>query len=918
MAQRIIRGAQQDYWRDYCSTLNNSTKLSSVWKTVKNMSGTKSKSAIPNLTTNGIVHVTDKDKADVLAETFAAASSNNNYDEKFQQSRRVMEEEFSREKHQNANRSEQNNYVNEPFKLQELKAATETVKKNSSPGADKVHYEMLKNLHEKALNVVLQLYNNIWQTGKIPNSWKHSVVIPIHKKDKPKSEPQSYRPIALTSALCKLMEKMISNRLSWFMERNNLFNNRQSGFRNGRSTIDQIIRLQDTIYKSIDNQRICVAVFFDFEKAYDMLYREGLLHKIRNLGLTGNIYQWIDSFLLDRSIQVRVGGSLSDTKILENGTPQGSSISPLLFLIMINDFPPPTDQAEQSIFADDSAIWKDGKNIDQIGRDIQKNIDSIVNWTNKWGVKISTTKTVGIIFTRRPRISLTNRLHILQQPIRMDIQTKFLGMIFDSRLTWAPHIKYLVDKCKKRLNIIRCLSGTGWGASKSTQLTLYRALIRSCLDYGAQAFNSAAVNEKKKLDTIQYQALRTACGAMHGTALEALQVECGEPGLQIRRIQQQLQLAVKIEYTQNHPAKHVLYDCWQNHYGRNKTNNAIFSNYNKFRETMRDKIQLKKCVQNPTWKCHTLKSDTSLRKEISKSQDSPETMKMLSMELISSYNEYEHIYTDGSKTDEKRTGFSFWIPKTNYSINRRLTDNISVYACELIAIREALSWIRTSPKKQWTIFSDSLSAIQSIEKNRSTSRPNLIEEISDLASSLRNEDRDTILVWIPSHVNISGNEMADKLAKEATERESIEMDIGLETNETTPMIIDYVDRIWQNEWTNSKVGKICREIQPTVSRNIKYSNTHRATEVLITRIRLGRCRLNYWLHQIRGHTDGLCEHCLIPETIQHYLINCTKPNSVSEKIDRHCQDNNLPKTLRTIANNQQLLKLMAKTIDRIL
>ena len=355
---------------------------------------------------------------------------------------------FSREKIIHASQQIESD-LNVDFCMQEIKIALRQIKKSSSPGQDKIHYDILKHLHQKALQVLLDLYNLIWESGKIPADWKHSIVIPIYKPDKPKSDPKSYRPIALTSFLCKLMEKLIANRLTWYLESNNLLNNRQSGFRKNRSTLDQLHRIQDSIFKAINNNQSCIAVMFDFEKAYDMLHKEGLLHKIRKLGLDGNMYMWIEDFLTNRSIQVRLGSSLSKVTRLENGTPQGSAISPLLFLLMINDFPPPTDSVDQSLFADDSAIWRSGTNLNSIGRSIQKNIDSIADWCSKWGIKISTTKTTAIIFTRKRRTELDTPLHIHQEPIKMESKVKFLGLIFDSKLYMDRPHKICVRKMPK-------------------------------------------------------------------------------------------------------------------------------------------------------------------------------------------------------------------------------------------------------------------------------------------------------------------------------------------------------------------------------------------------------------------------------------------------------------------------------------
>ena len=132
-------------------------------------------------------------------------------------------------------------------------------------------------------------------------------------------------------------------------------------------------------------------------------------------------------------------------------------------------------------------------------------------------------------------ITQPNQGPIKIRPIKLAKTIKFLGLIFDSKLTWNAHIAYMEEKCKKRLNLMRMISGQNWGASKTSLLIIYRALVHSVLDYGATAYNSTSQTNKQKLDKIQSKALRIACRAFCTSAVAALQVETGEMPLELRR-----------------------------------------------------------------------------------------------------------------------------------------------------------------------------------------------------------------------------------------------------------------------------------------------------------------------------------------------------------------------------------------------
>jgi len=157
-----------------------------------------------------------------------------------------------------------------------------------------------------------------------------------------------------------------------------------------------------------------------------------------------------------------VGNALSERYLLDNGTAQGSIISPLLFLIMINDLPDTLQDIESSLFADDRCLFKSGRNLSHITKSIQNNLERISTWCDNWGFKISLDKTVAVVFSHRTNTHID--LTINNQAVKIDNKAKFLGLVFDSKLNWNEHIKYLEEKCKKRLNLMRAVSGKHVGS----------------------------------------------------------------------------------------------------------------------------------------------------------------------------------------------------------------------------------------------------------------------------------------------------------------------------------------------------------------------------------------------------------------------------------------------------------------------
>ena len=197
----------------------------------------------------------------------------------------------------------------------------------------------------------------------------------------------------------------------------------------------------------------------------------------------------MQDFLKDRKIQVRVGSDLSDVRLLDNGSPQGSVLSPIPFNILANTQYEVLKVifAELSQYAVDSAVWKTAKSVKRLVQLLQRILNIIKEWVEALGIKISAGKTEVVLYNSNLRDDIP-KLKIGNQELEYKTQGKFLGLTFDNRLRWVKHIDQLVLRCKKDLNLMRYLSGSKFGAEKLALMTIYKTLIRSKLDYGCQAY----------------------------------------------------------------------------------------------------------------------------------------------------------------------------------------------------------------------------------------------------------------------------------------------------------------------------------------------------------------------------------------------------------------------------------------------
>ena len=211
---------------------------------------------------------------------------------------------------------------------------------------------------------------------------------------------------------------------------------------------------------------------------------------------------------------------------------------------------------------------------------------------------------------------------------------------------------------------MRMLSGQTWGASKSSLLIIYRALIRSVLDYGSVAYNSTSLTNKRRLDTIQHKALRIACRAFCTTCTSAMQVETGEMPLQYRRQQQELNYALKLNKADRHPTKSILQrDRLALSHKFTENNKPFYCRVKDFLDLHKDEnYECPRPCEAPQWHLPAVTIDKSLTLQVSK-KENPEILKHLSMEKLALYESSFKIYTDASRTPDNRTSAAFYVPE---------------------------------------------------------------------------------------------------------------------------------------------------------------------------------------------------------------------------------------------------------------
>ena len=349
---------------------------------------------------------------------------------------------------------------------------------------------------------------------------------------------------------CKLFEKIVKNHLLTYLEEHSFISKNQHGFLSNHSTTTNLLETLNDWTRALEQHQFVKILYIDFEKAFDRVSVPKLLYKLKAVGVSGNLFSCLESFLTHRTQAVRVGEALSDFLPVESGVPQGSVLGPFLFLLFINDLPDVVEGTTKTkLFADDLKAY-DLFNVLDANEGFQLTINQIIEWSESWQLKLSTSKCGSLLIIGNLKYDDGQELVINDAKLCHFKSVKDLGVIVDNRLCFGEHIDSIVCKAKQRMYLV-------FKSFKNRDVNLmvfaYKVYILPLIDYCSPIWSPFKLHDIDRIEKVQRSFTKKLAGLKLLSYSERMLI-CNLPSLELRRLWSDLILCFKIVH------KHIALD----------------------------------------------------------------------------------------------------------------------------------------------------------------------------------------------------------------------------------------------------------------------------------------------------------------------------------------------------------------------
>ena len=745
---KAVKKAKRTHWRKYV----NDADGKSIFKIKNYITNVSAPAFIPTLEDNAITH---EQKVAVLKNAFFPPSPQADL-------RDIAQTEYPNEI-----------LFESQVTVRQIREAVNKLAPNKAPGPDEITNRVLKHALPIIENHLQALMQASIDLGYFPKAFKETTTVVLRKPGKPDyTKAKAFRPIALENTLGKVLESIMATTLSYLTEAHELLPPQHFGGRPGRSAEDAMMILSENIHKAWKEKKIYTAVFMDVAGAFNNVHHRRLIHNLRMRRMPEKITRWIHNFLQERSTRLQFNGTKSERINTSAGVPQGSPLSPILYMYYNADLLDIASrfQGKSLGFIDDIMYGTEGSTDTENVQKLEQMLQSAEEWRGKHGVQFETSKYVLIHFTRNNNREKSASIKINETTIEPSSEAKYLGVIFDEKLHFKTHLQHVTKKGTSAAMALSSIAKSNWGVQYKYARQLFNAVIAARTDYAASIWHrprddnkAATTSQIKSLTTIQRLAMKAIIGCFRTTPTAAMEIEAG---LQPAWIRLQTKVLQSVTRMQSLGAKHPIQE-WLTNALRTRTaaitHRSNLENILQQFPYMATQIETIEPYIRPPWWLSKIQIKMSPSKEDAKAL----------------HNEIQEltgpttavIYTDGSGIEGKIGAaiYSLTMDKVAHQHLGTETQH-NVFIAEVTALKMAAEIMQEDHSyTDCHIYTDSQASIKAIENPQQQSGQAIIQDflncIDDVAA--KHPGLQFTIIWIPGHAEIDGNERADAEAKKA-------------------------------------------------------------------------------------------------------------------------------------------------------
>ena len=624
---------------------------------------------------------------------------------------------------------------NPQITTRQIRQAINQLAPDKAPGPDGISNRVLKHVLPVIENHLQTLMQASINRGHFPKPFKVTTTVVLRKPGKSDyTKAKAYRPIALENTLGKVMESVMASVMSYLTETHELLPAQHYGGRPGRSAEDAMMILMENIYNAWKKKKIYTAVFMDVAGAFNNVYHDRLIHNLRMRGMPHTITRWTRSFLQARKTQLLFNGIKSERIATLAGVPQGSPLSPLLYMYYNADLlnMTPQNQVTRLGFIDDIMYGVEGPTDHKNAHRLEQILQEAEKWREKHGAQFEVSKYILVHFTRNSRQATKAPVTVNKITIKPSSEAKYLGVVFDQRLNFKTHLQNVTKKGTNAAMALSRIAKCNWGAPYKYARQLFNAVIAARTDYAASIWHrprsggkTAATAQARSLTTIQRLAMKAITGCYRTTPTAAMEIEAG---LQPAWIRLQIKALQSVTRMQSLSTKHPIHEWLQN---ARRTRTAAISHRSnlenilqQFPHTATKTETIEPYIRPPWW-------EPKAQVIVNASKQEARVMHDKMQKRVNSTT--TTIYTDGSGIKGK-VGAATYNPTTNSITQQHLGSEAqyNVFTAEVAALTSAAETLREDNEHmECHIYTDSQAAAKAIDNPRRQSGQSIIKQFLD-------------------------------------------------------------------------------------------------------------------------------------------------------------------------------------------